>query len=74
MVALTNSKDPDEKPHGAAFNLGLHCLLKQNQSSEKGIQHCFGNCDPSIYTTDHLDFYGKLHWTEKCILRPEFFY
>ena len=25
---LANSADPDEMPHNAAFNLGLHCLLK----------------------------------------------
>ena len=25
---LTNSADPDEMPHHAAFHLGLHCLQK----------------------------------------------
>ena len=28
VFTLTNSADPDEVPHKAAFNLGLHCLLK----------------------------------------------
>ena len=34
---LINSEDPDEMPHNAAFHLGLHCLLRQNQSPEKEI-------------------------------------
>ena len=35
---LENSEDPDEMPHYyAAFHQGLHCLLRQNQSSEKEI-------------------------------------
>ena len=28
-------KEPDEVPHKASFRLGLHCLLRQNRSSEK---------------------------------------
>ena len=28
FFALTNSVDPDEMPHYAAFHLGLHCLPK----------------------------------------------
>ena len=34
---LTNSEDPDEMPHYAAFHQGLHCLLSQNPSSENDI-------------------------------------
>ena len=34
MGSLANSEDPDEMQHDAAFHLGLHCLLKQNQSFE----------------------------------------
>ena len=30
MGTLTNSDDPDEMPHYAAFHQGLHCLLRQN--------------------------------------------
>ena len=37
MGTLTNSDDPDEMPHNGAFHQGLHCLLRQNQSSEKEI-------------------------------------
>ena len=37
MDALANSEDPDEMLHYAAFHQGLHCLLRQNQSSEKEI-------------------------------------
>ena len=39
MGTLANSEDPDEMLHNAAFHQGLHCLLRQNQSSEKEIQH-----------------------------------
>ena len=37
MGTMANIKDPDEMRHKAAFHLGLHCLLRQNQSSEKEI-------------------------------------
>ena len=33
--SLAYSADPDEMPQHAAFHQGLHCLLRQNQSSEK---------------------------------------
>ena len=44
-------------PHNAAFHQGLHCLLRQNQSSEKEIQYILKiiTCDPSIYSMDHRD-------------------
>ena len=35
MGTLTNSEDPDEMPHNTVFHQGLHCLLRQNPSSEK---------------------------------------
>ena len=35
---LANSEDPDERQHNVAFHEGLHCLLRQKQSSEKEIQ------------------------------------
>ena len=40
-----------------AFHLGLDCLLKQKQSSEKEIQGSLEiiTCDPSIYTIDNPD-------------------
>ena len=41
MGTFTNSVDPDEMPHNAAFHQGLHCLLRQYQSSEKENQCCF---------------------------------
>ena len=37
MGTFANSEDPDEMPHIVAFHQGLHCLLKQNLSSEKKI-------------------------------------
>ena len=32
---LTNSKDPDEMPHNAAYHQGLRCLSRKTRSSEK---------------------------------------
>ena len=43
MGTLTNSEDPDEMPHNAAFHQGLHCLLRQNGYSDKEIKYFFGN-------------------------------
>ena len=56
MVTLANSIESDEMPHKAPFNQSLHCLLRQNQSSEK-YNVCLEiiTCDPSIYKIDHHD-------------------
>ena len=35
MGTLVNGEDTDEMLQNAAFHQGLHCLLRQNQSSEK---------------------------------------
>ena len=43
MGTLANSEDPDEMPHNVAFHQDLHCLLRQNRSSEKEMQYVFGN-------------------------------
>ena len=34
---MTNCEDPDAMPHKVAFHHGMHCLLRQNRSSEKEI-------------------------------------
>ena len=54
MGTLVNSEDPNEMPH-SAFHQGQHCLLRQNQSSEKEIQCSLKTITglPSIYTLDH---------------------
>ena len=39
MPALTNSEDPDEMLHNAAFHQGLHCLITQKQSSERTLNY-----------------------------------
>ena len=39
---FTNSEDPDEMSHNAAFHQGLHCLLKQKRYSDKNTI-CFEN-------------------------------
>ena len=39
IVISTNSADPDEIQHYAAFHLGLHCLLKY---PSRGFQHTKG--------------------------------
>ena len=51
---VTNSEDPDEMPWNAEFHQGLHCLLRQKQSSEKEMQFYFKiiTCDPFMYTMD----------------------
>ena len=51
MSSLSNSEDPDEMPHDAAFHQGLHCLLSQKQFLAKDIHFYVKNinCDPSIY-------------------------
>ena len=54
MGTLANSEDPDEMLQIAAFHQGLHCFLRQSQSSEKEIQHMkIITFDPIIYTIDH---------------------
>ena len=57
MCTFAKSEDPDEMQHNVAFHLGLHCLLRQNQSSGGEIQYFFEfiTCDPSKYTLDHRD-------------------
>ena len=52
MGILTNSETADEMPPV------LHCLLRQNLSSEKEIQYFFEiiTCIPSIYIMDHPVF------------------
>ena len=32
MCTFTNSEDPDEMPHNAAFHQGLHCLLMKKKT------------------------------------------
>ena len=51
---VTNSEDPDEMPKNAAFHQGLHCLLRQKQSSEKEMQFYLEitTCDPLMCTMD----------------------
>ena len=55
MRTLSNSEDPDEMLHSAAFHQGLHCLLRLKRTSEQGIQFYLEiiTCDPSNHTTDH---------------------
>ena len=52
MGTLTNSEDPDEMPHLAAFHQGLHCLLRQIDLLRKKYNICLEiiSCDPSLYT------------------------
>ena len=40
---LAHSEEPDEMLHYAAFHQGQHCLLWQEEFSEKEIQLNFGN-------------------------------
>ena len=68
MSILVNNEGPDEMPRDAAFHQGLHCLSRQNRSSEKkyNILLKIITCDPTIYQMDHPDLtiiklYGKFH-------------
>ena len=51
MGTLTNSKDPDQMQHNAAFHQGLHCLLRLKQPSGTEIHHNLENStyDPLKY-------------------------
>ena len=52
MGNLANREDPDEMPHNAVFHQGLHCLPRQDRSSEKEIQLFLGGynlCSLNIY-------------------------
>ena len=57
MGTLANCEDPDEMPHNAAFQQGLHSTLRQNPSSEKETLYFLEiiNCEHSIYTMDCPD-------------------
>ena len=59
MGMLANSEDPDKMLQNVAFRQCLHCLLRQNHSSEKKIQYVLAiiTCDHSIHTTDHPDLF-----------------
>ena len=54
MGTLTNSEEPDEMQHNAAFHQGLHCLLRRKQFSVTRIHHNLENStyDPLKYTMD----------------------
>ena len=46
MDIMTNSEEPYVMPHIAAFYLGLHSMIRQNQSSEKETRNVFENYNP----------------------------
>ena len=54
MGTFVNSEDPDEMQHHAAFNQGLHCLLRLKQSSGTKIYKNLeiSNCHPLNYIMD----------------------
>ena len=52
MGNLANIVDPDEMPHDAAFQQGLHCLHIQRKKYNISFYKVI-TCDPSIYTMDH---------------------
>ena len=54
MSTFTNSEDPDEMPHNAAFHQGFHCLLKLKRSSDKKYIFFFN------YNLTPLDMYNGL--------------
>ena len=56
MCTLANIEDQDEMLHNAAFHQGLHCLLRQKQSSKRNTILGGNYSHPSIYTVDHPKF------------------
>ena len=52
---MTNSEDPYEMPHKAAFHQGLLCLQKQNQYSEEEIQYVSEIITNNYNTINHPD-------------------
>ena len=68
MGSLVNNGKLDEIPYYASFHQDLHCLLRQNRSSEKEIHFYFflfwgggggggviSVCDPLLFIMSHLD-------------------
>ena len=55
MGTLTNSLDIDEMSQNAEFHQGLHCLLRQNRSSETELQYYLKTiiCGLLSYTMDN---------------------
>ena len=56
MCTLSNSEDPDEMQHNAAFHQGLYCLLRLPSEKEIQFKSEIITCDPSMYTMKHLRF------------------
>ena len=55
--AFTNSGDPDEMPHFAAFHLGLHCLLAKVPFLEFPV---FKELKENRYGTYAYEIYNNL--------------
>ena len=64
MSTFTNSEDPDEMQHHAAFHQGLHCLLRLKRSSVKKI--LFFNY---MYNLNPLDKHNEL--SQVYYIKPE---
>ena len=71
MGTLTNSEDPDEMQHNAAFHQGLHCLLrlKQPSGAEIHLDLESSTCDPLNQNGQHhtycINMNGKIHQNTK---------
>ena len=58
MGTFTNSEDPDEMPHNAAFLQGLHCLYlgKKSLQTKNTISFKVISQHPNICTMDYPQF------------------
>ena len=67
---LTNSEDPVEMLHYAAFHQGLHCLLRYKQSTGTEIHHNWEmpTCDPLKYIMDNPILIGCICMGKSTIL------
>ena len=60
---FTNSEDPDEMPHNAAFHQGLHVLFGKKDLQTKNAIFFFKSYSLTtldIYTMDHPQVYSNI--------------
>ena len=66
VITTANREDPDIRLHNAIFYQGLHCLPRQNWSSEKKTTIVFKSCNlliTSIQKEECISAFKVLHIT-----------
>ena len=74
MGTKANSEDPIEMQHSGAFHQGLHCCIREKQSSGTEIYHnrftCVSlknKCKNELSYTCCINIYGTIHQGAKRI-------